>query len=101
MAHAVNPHVLGRDLVGASEAMVTVPADPGRALLVLPNAAADSFGASAGLEGVEARAVSPAEISGTCARHGLALVALYGVLEPEDLSVLTVEVVSEIFEVTK
>ncbi len=47
------------------------------ALLVLPNAT-DSFGASMGLEDFEPRPLSPAEISGSCARHELALVALCG-----------------------
>ena len=65
----------------------------------MPNAAAaDSFGAATGLEGFEPHALSPAEISGTCARHELALVALCDFLEPEDCSVVSGERVLEVFE---
>jgi hypothetical protein len=98
METIVNPHILRRPLGDDNEAVVTVPTGPGRALLVLRDAtAAQVFGERAGMEDFEAHPVAPAEISEVCARHDLALVALYGVMEPEDVSVFSPEVVSEIF----
>jgi hypothetical protein len=99
MQTTVKPHILRRPLGGDEEAVATVPGSPGRALLVLRDKrAAESFGVRAELEEFETRAVSPEEIAETCARHALVLVALYEILEPGDLSVLSVEVISEIFE---
>jgi hypothetical protein len=84
------------------EAVATIytKEDEGRALLVFADSAgAEALGIRAGFrEGFEAASVTPEEISKTCARHGLALVALYGFLGPGDLSVLSVQVVREIFE---
>jgi hypothetical protein len=51
-----------------------------------------------GLEVFEPRALSLAVISGTCARHELALVALCDFLGPEECSVVWAERVLEFFE---
>jgi hypothetical protein len=84
------------------EAVATIytKEDEGRALSVFADSAgAEALGIRAGFrEGFEAASVTPEEISKICARHGLALVALYGFLGPGDLSALSVEVVREIFE---
>jgi len=101
-SYAVSPHILRRPLGEDKEAVATIPTkeDEGRSLLVFADSAgAESLGIRAGFrEGFEVTPVTPEEISSACARHGLALVALYGFLGPGDLSVLSVEVVREIFE---
>jgi len=64
------------------EAVATIytKEDEGRALSVFADSAgAEALGIRAGFrEGFEAASVTPEEISKICARHGLALVALYG-----------------------
>jgi hypothetical protein len=89
----VNLHVI---LVPEDERVVTVPADPGRALLVLPSReSAESFARTVG--GM-ARAVSPEEITAACEHHGLVLIACYGFFAPDELEILTVEGIPYIFE---
>ncbi len=96
----VEPHILRRPLAGGEEAVAEITSEGARALLVFadgedarefmdrtPGTFADS----------EAVPVPPGEICETCARHGLALVALYGFIDPGDLSVISVEAVREIF----
>jgi hypothetical protein len=97
-SYRVAPRILRQTLDSEREAVVNVSVDGHRALLVFGTAEsaggfiAHTLGTSSDSEAVP---VSPADISEVCAKHGL--VALYGMLEPEDLSILSVEVVSEVF----
>jgi hypothetical protein len=93
--HTVSPHILRRPLGDDKEVVATVPSEGARAVLVF----GDSTGAeSFGYEGFEAVPISPEELSEVCANHGIGLVALYGILEPQDLSILSVQVIGEVFE---
>ncbi len=97
--HTVSPHILRRPLGDDKEVVATVPSEGARALLVFGDSTgAESFGVDVGYEGFEAVSVSPEEISEVCANHGIGLVALYEILEPQDLSVLPVQVIEDIFE---
>jgi hypothetical protein len=96
----VCPHILRRPLKGKREAVADVTVEGTRALLVFADgeAAGEFMDRTPGtLADSEAVPVSPAEISGVCANHGLALVALYGFPDPGDLSVMSVEAVPWIF----
>lgn len=87
------PHILED-----GEAVADVTVDGSRALLVFVDGeSAGEFAERVPIVSGRPVAVSSAEISETCARHGLALVALYGFVEPEDLSVVSVELLPEIF----
>jgi|SRR5215207_3048937 len=95
----VQPHILRRTIAGDWGEAVTVPADPGRALLVLPSeAAAESFGELVGFDLEAITPVAPEDIERVCAGHDLALVGLYGFAEPGQLDILSVEMVEEVFE---
>ncbi len=95
----VQPHILRRPLDGERGEVVTVPADPGRALLVLPSeAAAESFGELVGFDADAVTPVAPDEIERVCAGHDLALVGLYGFTEPGELDIVSAETVAEAFE---
>ncbi len=96
----VDPHILRRPLEGEREAVADVTLEGTRALLVFADGeSAEEFTVRTPgtFSDCEVVPISPAEISGVCANHGLALVALYGFLDPEDLSVVSVEAVPDIF----
>jgi hypothetical protein len=98
--YRVAPHILRQTLDSEREAVVKVSVDGHRALLVFRTA--DSAGGFTAhtlgtFSDSEAVPVSLADISEVCAKHGLVLVALYGMLEPEDSNILSVEVVPEVF----
>ncbi len=96
----VSPHILRRPLEGGREAVADVTVEGTGALLVFGDGqSAEEFTARTPgtFSDCEVVPVSPGEISETCARHGLALVALYGFIDPGDLSVISVEAVAEIF----
>ena len=98
----MSPHILRRTVgAGDREAVADVTVEGARALLVF----ADGKGAAEFMDRTpgafaesEAVPVSPAEISETCARHGIGLCALFSFLEPGDLSVVSVEAIPEVFE---
>ncbi len=92
-------HILRRPLEGEREAVADVTVEGARALLVFADGedAGEFMDRTPGtLSDSEAVPVSSAEISGVCANHDLALVALYGFIDPGDLSVISVEAVPEI-----
>ena len=90
--YRVQPHILRN-----GERVVEVNAD-GRALLVfMDRVGAENFAAGSEFFGCEPAPVGPEEISAACEDNGLALVGFYG-LEPDELVVLSVEVVPEVFE---
>lgn len=97
--HTVSPHILRYPLGDDKGVVATVPYDGARAVLVFGDyTGAESFGVRGGYEGFEAVPVSLEDISEVCANHGIGLVALYEILEPQDLSVLPVQVIEDIFE---
>lgn len=98
--YRVQPHILRRPLEGDREAVADVTVEGTRALLVFGDGeSAGEFTARTPgtFSDCEVLPVSPAKISEVCANHGLALVALYGFLDPGDLSVISVEAIPEIF----
>ena len=90
--YRVQPHILC-----SGERVVEVNAD-GRALLVfMDREGAEDFAAGSEFFGCEPVPVGPEEITAACEDNGLALVGFYG-LEPDELVVLSVEVIPEVFE---
>lgn len=91
-------YILRRALDGERESVVDVTVDGARALLVFADRLeAGEYAAHWTSPRHTPTAVPPAEISETCARHGLALVALRGYTEPESVDVVSVEALPLIF----
>jgi len=94
MASTVNPTIVRRPLGGDREEVATITTEGTRALLVFadPEGAGEFIertpGSFAESEVVE---VSPEDIEGVCANHGLGFVGVYGFLEPTDLSIVSAE----------
>ena len=90
--YRVSPHILRN-----GEHVVEVNAD-GRALLVfMDREGAEDCAASGEFAECEPVPVGPEEITATCEDNDLALVGFYG-LEPDELVILSVEVIPEVFE---
>ena len=89
--YRVQPYILRN-----GKRVVEVNAD-GRALLVfMDRADAENFAAGSEFFGCEPVPVGPDEIMAACEDNGLALVGFYG-LEPDELVILSVEVIPEVF----
>jgi hypothetical protein len=92
--YRVDPHVLRRTGDAGREEVACATVDDLCALVVPVSVeAAERVSGVPAFEGMEAFPVTVEEIEGVCKTHDLVLVGLYGLEGPEELSVVSVEVV--------